>query len=520
MRTGGYDSSDAHKKDFRVWLKRRYENIEALNLSWANTSHESFDGIEHPTRINYDTATPSFFNIEDEMNRIDYHRFVNHAVLRFIAGLTSQIRAETDTAFEILAHAPGLLENTAPETGAWGRGALEAAGLDGTMTRLQSRHRQVGQHGYFASPTFQDTHTLSVDNTYTSIGYDTAAKSIKVPGTYIPDHVYNLMARNAILSAISGTTWVISDASGTGEFAHKPLWKKIDSILEIRHNILSTRTNDNTRLAVVLDGESPAYTQSPEIHRSIFDSLTDTLTHSGIAFTWLTLDSLLADPKPYAPVYLFPDLFQISSEKRERLHTLLAEQQATAIWLYAPGYIGETTDVANVTALTGITTKQREDGNSPLGSKFAFSGTWIEENQEFGSEKPTTLSFASTDELADPLARYQDDDSISIAMKHLEEGWTSIAIFEPHITHDLLRDIYYILEIPFDVSVLPATQDPVLYAGTDTLLLYSKTNSALSLELDNAQDVLNILDASQGWNNARTIPLELKAGTPALLSLR
>lgn len=206
MRTGGYDSSDVHKKDFRDWLKRRYENIEALNVSWAHTSYESFDGVLHPGRIEYDMVTPTFYRSEDGMSNIDYHRFVDHAVLRFIAGLTAQIRAETDTEFEILAHAPAILEDTAPETGAWGRGTLETAGLNGTMTLLQSRHRQVGQHGYFASPVFQGTHTLSVDNTYTSIGYDTIAKSIKGPDTYITEHVYNLMARNAILSAISGTT--------------------------------------------------------------------------------------------------------------------------------------------------------------------------------------------------------------------------------------------------------------------------------------------------------------------------
>jgi len=57
------------------------------------------------------------------------------------------------------------------------------------------------------------------------------------------------------------------------------------------------------------------------------------------------------------------------------------------------------------------------DSAKKSGLKFAFSGTWIEENQDYGIEQTISPTFESNDEYADPLARYRDDDSISAAMK-------------------------------------------------------------------------------------------------------
>ncbi|HIA48410.1 MAG TPA: hypothetical protein EYN96_10695 [Candidatus Hydrogenedentes bacterium] len=247
--------------------------------------------------------------------------------------------------------------------------------------------------------------------------------------------------------------------------------------------------------------------------------MVDTLAHSGIDFSWTTLDALLSNESNAASVYLFPDLFQISTEARAQLHAFWKAQQATAIWLFAPGYIGESADVDNISALTGITTSLR-DSAKKSGSKFAFSGTWIEENQDYGIEQTISPTFESNDEYADPLARYRDDDSISAAMKYLEDGWTSIAIYEPTLTSELLRDLFYIMEIPLDVSVMGRSANPIAYSNSDNILLYSPEDTVANLEFDTNRDVLNVLDVKQGWTDSRTVKIDLKAGETVLLNVR
>jgi hypothetical protein len=103
----------------------------------------------------------------------------------------------------------------------------------------------------------------------------------------------NLMARNAIMSALSGTTWVIKDQMGNGAFAHKPLWDEIDSLLTIRDEIQSTSQGTSPKITVVLDDKRAAYIKDPSLLESIFDSLLSTMTQSGIQFSWKTLDSFL-----------------------------------------------------------------------------------------------------------------------------------------------------------------------------------------------------------------------------------
>lgn len=135
-------------------------------------------------------------------------------------------------------------------------------------------------------------------------------------------------------------------------------------------------------------------------------------------------------------------------------------------------------------------------------------------------ELSITPTFASADEYADPLARYRDDESISVAMKYLDDGWTSIAIYEPALTAGLLRDIFYIMEIPLDVSVMGNSRDLVAYANSEYILLYSATDTVANLEFDTNRDLINVLNAKQGWTDSRTIAIDLKAGEAALLNAR
>jgi hypothetical protein len=53
-------------------------------------------------------------------------------------------------------------------------------------------------------------------------------------------------------------------------------------------------------------------------------------------------------------VYVFLNTIRVSPEQREAIHRRLRRNHATAVWVYATGYIDDAADVANMSALTGI----------------------------------------------------------------------------------------------------------------------------------------------------------------------
>jgi hypothetical protein len=53
-------------------------------------------------------------------------------------------------------------------------------------------------------------------------------------------------------------------------------------------------------------------------------------------------------------LYIFLNTFRVTPEQRAAIHARLKRNGATAVWVYAPGYIGEKLSVDNMHDLTGI----------------------------------------------------------------------------------------------------------------------------------------------------------------------
>ncbi len=206
IRSGAYDSSPAHRASFRQWVTSRYSDIETLKSAWNDPSLGSLESISLPDFAEPESPQELFLSIETEQSKIDYNLFLSEHTAAFIVDLATAIRAQTNPEFSIFAAYPNLLEHTGTAAGRWGIRELQAGPVDGMVTQLHSRHRQVGQHGYFALPIFSASQTLSLDATYTGIGYDSNARAINIPGTFIPNHIFNLVARNAVITTLSGTT--------------------------------------------------------------------------------------------------------------------------------------------------------------------------------------------------------------------------------------------------------------------------------------------------------------------------
>ncbi len=512
-----YDQSPIHQQAFQEWLSNKYESIEALQQAWNDKEFTNWESIITPSKVVVDAVTPMFYSPPTQLRLIDYHQFLNEVTASTINTLSQTVKKGASEIFRVSIPYGNVFEYPHAASGNWGEANLDYTVIDGLVTFPQSQEKGMGRHAFFAAPPYINNSWVSLDSIYTGIQYDKSSDSIQVPGTYYPTQIDKLMARNGAIASLYNVTWAWSDTQGQGTLAHPPLWSHLQKHLALRTTLNAQNGENSPNVMVVMDEASMRYVQDDDFIKTIFSSMQDAVIRSGVEVAWTTLASFLNEESTTkAPVYIFPNIFHILPAQREVLHKKLAAQEATAIWLYAPGYIGEEANVSHVSALTGVSTSLRKD-ELKSGSKFAFTGTWIEQDQAFGDERNIPLLFKSVDDLADPLARYQDNDDISVAMKYLEAGWTSIVHYEPALTPEFLHTLMSILEIPLHLTEITIQSPIICYTNSNFTLMHADKDVGVQMYFERAQDISNLLNTQQGWNNTRFVDLNLGAGDSVVL---
>ena len=166
---------------------------------------------------------------------------------------------------------------------------------------------------------------------------------------------------------------------------------------------------------------------------------------SGISTRFVLLRDVIEGFSAPSTVYLFLNSFVLSEEDRDALHQRFADEHACVIWLYAPGYFGPGTPVENVGATVQMNVAAF-DSPERAGSAFLLPGQWMHQDEGFGASGPWGPLFHIRDSAADPLARYKGSDQVSLAVRVIDSGWTSVYAAEPGISPALLSEVLRMLE--------------------------------------------------------------------------
>ncbi|MFP6583650.1 MAG: beta-galactosidase [Candidatus Hydrogenedentota bacterium] len=509
------DTTPEFTAHFRRWLQTKYININLLHAVWSDDTLSDWNDITVPADPLEPTNNEVFFDTETQQRQIDYAQFISEETAGVISSIAFTIRTETSDTFSIYASTANVLSGDAADAGTWHIGALRESALTG----IASRSPSATFRGRLATPVLPGFSYIYLDASFTGIQYDPASEEIVVPPNYDASILQQSLTRNAALTATHETTWAISDTQGTGTFAHAPLWKDIRELLELRATVQDdSESSPQTPLTLVLDNTSVFAVHDATFVQQIFLTALGTAARSGFPIEWRTVKEILAFESDTPPLYIFLNLFSMNPEGRDSLHAALARQNATAIWLYAPGFIDTLPSIENISLLTGIETLQREP-DSKLGSLFAFSGNWIRENQPFSESRIINPSFHTNDETADPLARYQDTLEVSAAMKFHETGWTSIVLYDPFPTPGFIRDLLSILATPTDVAIYPQQGNPLISRFGNTLVMHSDKAAKTRLEFSSPRSARNLLDSTEGWTNRADISVSLQPGETKVLRL-
>lgn len=292
--------------------------------------------------------------------------------------------------------------------------------------------------------------------------------SLRLPHNFVETR--SLLIRDFSYALTGGFGMWYMDLLG-GMFHDPEITRLFSEVRAIDQTYLEADKRSIAEVAVVLDEDSFWYfaDQEPLFRPLLSVQKQWELVFMGTPFDMVRLKDLEGRALRDFKCYIFLNTFRVTPEQRTILHARFERNHATAVWVYAPGYIHKNLSVENMHALTGI---QLAESDSPgeLGIRLISQGHPYTDSLPAGLVYGTDvnvgnikLSFDQNAYLKDVLGRdlagfsisprfWGDDDKAKVlgCMVGLERpgllvkklaGWTSVYSSAPIVPAALLRNI-------------------------------------------------------------------------------
>ncbi len=365
---------------------------------------------------------------------------------------------------------------------------------------------------------------LLLDDTRTGVERDTETNAFsRIKGIRAED-VYEVQRRNFAMALTYGLGLVWADPRAEGWLYDAEQWRQLGKLRDIyaHHQTLGEAQHDaslSAVLTVVVDEDARFIQQCDgPLNTALLLKSRDAVLRTGVAARFHLLRDVIEEQAPPTPVYLFLNAFYLSDEDRARLHTRLAREQATVIWMYAPGYVSATPDVENIAVTTGMDVRVF-DAPRPGGSHYMLTGQYMQTEQHFGSRETwAPLFYIAPEENTDILARYEgEEDKGSVAILTLPEGWTSVYIAEPELSPALLCEILRLLEQPLLLSPVERPYFDAVFARNHLIAFHAHQAGKRAITFGYFCDSEDLIDPSIGWLQKDTVMLTVRTGETRLL---
>lgn len=488
---------------FRAWLMTTYPTVNDLNAAWQ-TKFKSFEALIAAPLPQSETT---LINLRGDSETLAFRRFLSEHANDAVKRLTPAIKQAWGREIWVSIETGATFEPASGSFPPTALAALLSGPIDGVSTRPSVGTRGLGDVGAPTGPldstTYRGKSWFVLDDTRTGLeGRPTAGAAGLGP-------LLALFQRNAAFALMHGTEYVLSDPQGRGRFANADLWAQFAPILHAPPSEADTLPPD---VLLVTSDIAWMYAVDPQAFLgAVSRSARDAALSSGASVRFVLLEDVLTGTAPAARVYLFCDAVSLDPEERDALHALLAAQRAAAIWLYAPGYFSaDSPSTDNVMKTAKIKVGAYKD---PAGASCVFTvdGNWIRKDGPLAIEGTWSPLLYIDDDSADVLAQYSSDKKAAVAVKFLDEGWTSMLVCPPALSAPLLRELLDIADIPMWIPGGVAEEGLVHRAGPDWI---AHTASEVRGELQFAApvDVIDVLNDARAWKGVRSIPIQLGRG--------
>jgi hypothetical protein len=365
---GTMNHSPAFTSAYRKFLKREYgDDIAILNKAW-NKKYSSFSGINVPSgKERQYTSLGIFRHPQKERELFDFTEFQQFAMRTALEAVASDIKKYSDKGRKVFAFYGYLLElcgvrDGIGETGHLQLGELLKNGiLDGVVDIVSYYDRGAGRSGCLMTPVESITRhgriLITEDDSRTHL----SSKDAGYERTSSLEETIWAQGRNFARSLVHRAgTWKF-DLYGEGWFADKKLWSELTRISEAWDKQKNNKSFQS-EIAVFIDEKSfMALRPGHELTRPLIYELRANLAKTGYGETsyWLLEDLLAGRVKAHYKLLIFPNAFMLSNKEKACLRNYLSKNKATALWIYAPGYLSDNgEDFDGMKFLTGFDFKK------------------------------------------------------------------------------------------------------------------------------------------------------------------
>ena len=508
------DFSAPMRERFRAWLHRRYEgDVQALRRAWADAD-VTFETAEVPSADMQRATTAHHFRDPLREERVpDYYRNLADLVAEvFIeqCRTVKEITGGNALAGGFFGYLTEISWNDrffgAPEIGAeWStyqrsghlglRSVLACPDVDFIVSPYSYPFRGIGGDGLPMPP------SEAVRRAGKLYIYE---EDSRMHNRFDPDgrnyafhHATAIHQRNfsQVLTHGLGIWWFQDNPPGKyrewqrSEPAFQP-W------LERFHRLgtwaLDLDRTPRSEVAVLLDDESMFYEDIRNTYSlpGIWHQRHQGLARFGAPYDMHLLQDLVDGKLPPYRLYIFLNAFRLDESRRTALARQVRRPGATALWIYAPGYVAERLSLEAMTELTGI---GFERGDLPWGpfmhvTDFGHPITRdIPQDLFWGTNNALGPLFHVKDEGATVLGQVvytQGRCKPGLALKVME-GWTSIYAAAPNLPAPLLRGIARHAGVH-----LYNEQGDVLTATPDLLAVHTVSGGARTFRLKRRVEVV------------------------------
>ncbi len=532
-RANGFDASEANTLAFRAWLANVYREDAALQAAWGDPS-VTLRAAAVPARPKTDDSTTVFVTLPGQQNLLDYLRYSSESTAEVIGMFGKHIKNHAGEGLQVFASYGTGFDSLNNDSGQQGLSVLLASAVDALVTPVSYVDRGVGGAGGFMGAVdaarLRGKRWYLLDDTRTGITRDPATGTISRVAGLQPEDVYHVQQRNfaAALTHQLGLIW--TDPKGEGQLLDEDMWKRFQGMREAYDAVLASPTAGSSpydlrpdarpQIIVAMDERSRAYQLcDTSLNALLLQQTRDAVIRSGATAQFCLLKDVFDGVTPPANVYIFPNAFYLTPEERQQLQTLLEQNKATAIWLFAPGFFsGAGPGTAENIAATVQLPVKAFSGAEKSGSEALLDGRWLTASQEIGPTREWAPLFYLEGENIFGLAKYRDSGKTSAAITFFPTGWASAYVCEPALTVSLLREILGIVEQHLVFRRSGAMNDAV-YFGPNLVAVHAGERGERVIDLGAPFTVQDLLDPERGWADKQFINLDMAAGETRILRL-
>ena len=554
---GVEDYSAPAQAAFRNWLEKKYGgSVENLRRAWGN-SQVTFQTAAVPSeRVRRSPTHGIFFDPAVSRQVPDYFEFFNDLIsgvlieqCRWTKNYTGRRKVVGAFYGYLFANYPHLSMNHSGHLGF--HKVLHSPEVDFIAGPYSYDNRQLGGGNY--GQTLADTIALHGKLYVNEVDTETHLKqrqwrwgnSLRNPANL--GETRGLLLRDFAYAFTKGFGMWYMELHGGG-FPDPGIVKVMSEARAVDQKYLGTDKRGEPDIAVIVDEASFRYFADGEV---LFTALLSAqkqweLNHIGAPYDCYLMPDLADPAMADYKLYIFLNTFRANPSDRRAIHAKLARNGATAVWVYAPGYIGEKLSVESMRELTGIRlVEDRSSGelhvvitnNDHPYTRLLARGLAYGTDVKVEEIKRTFDHQLYLKDPSDPglrrdlpgfriQPRFYGDDPEATVLGRLEglnrpgllvkkqQGWASVYSSAPVLPAALLRSIARAAGCHIYTDA-----GDVVYANRASLAIYAVGGGERTIRLRRAARVVDLLDGSTVSSGAASFNLRMTPNSARLFGV-